>query len=110
MKIFSIPLNPKLNYEEVNEFIEFCNTHKHFIYDIYFTCRIPPFLQDAMGDIFIQTDDNLIAIDNAIEISRVTGIPLSATFNNIEVRPSQKNLDIWIRNFKKLYNANVSLG
>lgn len=107
MKIFSIPLNPKLSEEQSQEYIEFCKTYKDYIYDIYFTCRIPPFLQDAMGDIFIQTEDNLNVIRNALYISNETGIPLSATFNNIEVRPSQQNLDLWIENFKQLYEVGI---
>jgi len=107
VKIFSIPLNPKLDYKDIQEFISFCKEYRDYIYDIYFTCRIPPFLQDAMGDVFIQTQDNIDVIENALEISRVTGIPLSATFNNIEVRPSQKNLDLWIKNFRRLYDKGV---
>ena len=107
MKIFSIPLNPKLNEEQFNEFLEFCKTYKDYIYDIYFTCRIAPFLQDAMGDIFIQTEDNLFAIQTALHVQRETGIPVSATFNNIEVRPDQKNLDIWIKNFRPLYESGI---
>jgi len=107
VKIFSIPLNPKLSKKQIYDYINFCTSYKEYIYDIYFTCRIAPFLQDAMGDIFLQTEDNLVAIDNAIEISKVTGIPLSATFNNIEVRPTQKNLDIWINNFRDLYNKGI---
>jgi hypothetical protein len=66
VKIFSIPLNPKLTEIEFNEFLNFCRQYKDYIYDIYFTCRIPPFLQDAMGDIFIQTSDNIFAIETAI--------------------------------------------
>ncbi len=107
MKIFSIPLNPKLNEKQSIDFINFCRDYNEYIYDIYFTCRIPPFLQDAMGDIFIQTEDNLLAIDNALYISQQTKIPLSATFNNIEVRPTQKNLDLWIKNFRKLYDSGI---
>lgn len=107
MKIFSIPLNPKLNEKQSIDFINFCREYNEYIYDIYFTCRIPPFLQDAMGDIFIQTEDNLLAIENAIYISQQTKIPLSATFNNIEVRPTQKNLDLWIKNFRKLYDSGI---
>jgi hypothetical protein len=107
VKIFSIPLNPKLSEEQFRIFLQFCKDYKDYIYDIYFTCRIPPFLQDAMGDVFIQSEDNLFAIEAALHISRETGIPISATFNNIEVRPSQKNLDIWIKNFKPLYDAGV---
>ena len=107
MKIFSIPLNPKLNEQDSQHFVNFCREYRDYIYDIYFTCRIAPFLQDAMGDVFIQTEDNLVAIENAIAISEATGIPLSATFNNIEVRPSQRNLDLWIRNFRPLYNRGI---
>ena len=107
MKIFSIPLNPKLNESQIQNFTAFCQEYRDYIYDIYFTCRVAPFLQDAMGDVFIQTEDNLVAIDNAIAVSDLTGIPLSATFNNIEVRPSQRNLDIWIRNFRPLYERGV---
>ena len=107
MKIFSIPLNPKLNEEQFKEFLQFCKTYKDYIYDIYFTCRIAPFLQDAMGDIFIQTEDNLFAIQTALHVQRETGIPVSATFNNIEVRPDQKNLDIWIKNFRPLYESGI---
>ena len=107
MKIFSIPLNPKLSEEQFNQFIEFCQQYRDYIYDIYFTCRIPPFLQDAMGDIFIQTDDNLFAIEAALHVQQVTGIPVSATFNNIEVRSDQRALDIWIHHFKPLYDAGV---
>ncbi len=107
MKIFSIPLNPKLSEEEFNKFLHFCKQYKEYIYDIYFTCRIAPFLQDAMGDIFIQTEDNLFAIETALYVQRETGIPVSATFNNLNVRPDQRNLDIWIRNFKPLYDAGI---
>lgn len=107
MKIFSIPLNPKLSEQEFFTFVNFCKTYKEYIYDIYFTCRIPPFLQDAMGDVFIQTDDNLAAIQTAIYVQNETGIPVSATFNNLEVRPDQRNLDIWIHNFKLIYEAGV---
>lgn len=86
MKIFSIPLNPKLTEQQFNQFLQFCKEYKDYIYDIYFTCRIAPFLQDAMGDIFIQTEDNLFAIETALFIQKETGIPVSATFNNLEVK------------------------
>jgi hypothetical protein len=107
VKIFSIPLNPKLSEEQFNEFLQFCKDYKDYIYDIYFTCKIAPFLQDAMGDVFIQTEDNLFAIHMAVHVNQATGIPISATFNNIEVRPTQKNLDTWIKNFQPLYQAGV---
>ena len=100
-------MNPKLTEEQFGEFLKFCKEHKDYIYDIYFTSRIAPFLQDAMGDIFIQTEDNLFAIETALYIQNETGIPVSATFNNIQVRPDQKNLDIWIKNFRPLYEKGI---
>ena len=52
MARFSLPLNTKLPEDFVlNTFIPFLKEHKDYIYDIYFTCRMPPFVQDAMGDV-----------------------------------------------------------
>jgi hypothetical protein len=104
---FSLPLNPKLSEQDFFQLVNFCKKNKEHIYDIYFTCRIAPFLQDAMGDIFIQTSDNLFAIDTALHFQKETGIPVSATFNNIEIRPDQKNLDIWIKSFRPLYDKGI---
>jgi hypothetical protein len=107
VKTFSIPLNPKLTEEQFNDFVTFVKEHKSYIYDIYFTCRIPPFDQDAMGDIFLTDNDLGFLNDVAIFVQNETGVPVSATFNNIEIRPDQKNLDLWIKNFKPLYDAGV---
>jgi len=106
-KIFSIPLNPKLSPDQYQDFIKFVVEYKHLIYDIYFTSRIPPFSQDAMGDTFVYEEDYKYAIDAALQIQHYTGIPLSATFNNIQVPPTQKNLDTFIYHFKPLYDAGV---
>ena len=102
-KIFSVPLNPKLTENQYSNFIEFLKTHKDYIYDVYFTCRMPPFLQDAMGDVFRSSDDHYTVIDQALHLSKETDISLSATFNNTLVRPTQQNLDLWISNFEQLY-------
>ena len=107
-KIFSLPINPKISEEFVeNIFIPFLIYHKDFIFDIYFTCRMPPFEQDAMGDVF-SSDVREITL-NAFYISKKTNIPLSATFNNIFVRPSQKNLDTFIENLKPLYDSGLRI-
>ena len=108
-KIFSIPLNPKLTPEQYQVFIEFVVKYKHLIYDIYFTSRIPPFNQDAMGDIFAMQEDYSYAIEAAIQIQKYTGVPVSATFNNIQIPPTQQNLDTFIYNFKPLYDAGVRI-
>ena len=106
--MFTVPLNPKLNESQMNEFVEFLKQYKDYIYDFYFTCRIPPFTQDAMGDVFDgNQDDWSYLINLALYIQEYTGVTASAVFNNIEVRPSQDNLDLWIQNFRQLYNAGI---
>lgn len=103
--MFSIPINPKINEKQFYEFIEFCVQYKPYIYDLYFTCRMPPFNQDAMGDVFVT--DPYASIEAALEIQERTEIRISATFNNILVRPSQQNLDLFISNFKQLYDSGI---
>lgn len=100
--VFSLPVNPKLDKQFTDGIlIPWLTKYKDYIKDLYFTCRMPPFEQDAMGDTFVGDTSQLIF--NALVISRETGIPLSATFNNIYVRPDQENLDLFIHNFRPLY-------
>ena len=106
--MFSVPLNPKLTPDQFDYFLNFLKKYKHLIYDVYFTSRIPPFTQDAMGDVFNETQFNLLN-ENAFIIPKVTGVPLSATFNNIEVPPTSENLTIFIENFKRLYDKGVRI-
>ena len=104
-RVFSLPINPKLSEDfVVNTFLPFLKEYKEYILDLYFTCRIPPFDQDAMGDCFTV---NEALIESACYISNQSDIPLSATFNNIWVRPDQKNLDLWIKEFAPVYNSGV---
>ena len=104
-RVFSLPINPKLSEEFVtNTFLPFLKKYREYILDLYFTCRIPPFDQDAMGDCFTV---NEALIESACYISNQSDIPLSATFNNIWVRPDQKNLDLWIKEFAPVYNSGV---
>lgn len=74
---------------------------------MYFTSRIAPFTQDAMGDIFLNQEDAFSAIDAALHIQQQTGIPVCATFNNIQVPPTQQLLEVWLDNFQPLYDAGV---
>lgn len=105
--MFSLPLNPKLNKDDFEKYYQSIVKLKDYIFDIYFTCRIPPFLQDAMGDLFYSTEDLNYLIDLAIFIQKITGVKISATFNNINISPSQENLDIFIKSFKPLYDAGI---
>ena len=104
-RVFSLPINQKLREEFVEEtFITFLKEYREYIFDLYFSCRIPPFTQDAMGDCFMEND---VVGRSALYISHATDIPLSETFNNLYVRPDQKNLDTWIENFRPYYNSGV---
>lgn len=94
--------------KQFNEFVSFVVHFKDYISDIYFTSRIAPFDQDAMGDVFVIHDaDAKYSIDAALHIQQITGIPVSATFNNVTVPPTQRNLDKFIKNFRPLYEAGV---
>lgn len=105
--MFSIPINQKLSEEQFYEFLEFCKEYKPYIYDLYFTCRMPPFTQDAMGDIIAKQDDANQIIETALYIQNTLGISVSATFNNIQVPPTQQNLDLFMQNFKQLYDLGI---
>ena len=106
--MFSIPLNPKLDEKELQEFLKFLDENRACIYDFYFTCRMPPFVQDAMGDVFIGgQEDHDYLIGLALHIQKELGITASAVFNNTMVRPSQENLDLFIQNFRQLYDAGI---
>jgi hypothetical protein len=105
--MFSVPLNPKLTEKDFQSFLDFLKRNKSLIYDFYFTCRIPPFSQDAMGDTFINQEDQNYLIQMAAHVQSLTGITASAVFNNIDVRPSQQNLDLWIESFKPVYDAGI---
>lgn len=107
-KIFSVPLNPKLDEQQFLEFYQFLERNKDWISDVYFTSRIAPFKQDAMGDVFVIEQEQL-GIETALNIQKHLGIPVSATFNNIQVPPTQTNLDTFIINFKKLYDAGIRI-
>jgi len=106
--VFSIPLNPKLNESEFGEFLDFLERNREFVYDFYFTCRMPPFVQDAMGDVFTGGhEDHEHIINTALFVQERTGIKASAVFNNLGVRPTQQNLDLFLLNFSQLYDAGI---
>ena len=66
---------------------------------------MPPFEQDAMGDVF--NGDTRQLVFNALIVGRESDIPISATFNNIYIRPDQENLDLFIFNFRSLYEMGI---
>lgn len=102
-----MPVNPKLTEQQFYNFLEFCKQYKEWIFDVYFTSRIPPFAQDAMGDVLVTQQDAISAIEAALHIQQETGITACATFNNIEVPPTQQYLEIWLESFQPLYDAGI---
>jgi len=107
-KVFSLPINPKFDPEFIETtFVSFLKKNEHLIFDLYFTCRMPPFVQDAMGDVFVSENDANNVIEMALWLSEETGIPLSATFNNPYVIPDENNLNVWIKNFRQVYDRGV---
>ena len=107
-KIFSVPLNPFTTQKYFEEtFMPFLESYKEWIYDIYFTSRIEPFAQDAMGA-SIREEDRDTLIQNALFIKESLGIEISATFNNINVSPKYENYRLFKKNFKDLYDAGVT--
>jgi len=106
-QIFSIPINPYMTKETTdNVFIPFIKKYKEYIFDLYFTARIPPFTQDAMGAVFTP-EQNLQLFQNAMYIQEKTGVKVSATFNNTKVVPTYENLELFMKNLRPLYNAGL---
>ena len=106
--VFSLPINPKLDKIFVDSIvIPWLMKYRGFVKDLYFTCRMPPFEQDAMGDVF--NGDTRQLLYNAIVIAREAELPLSATFNNIYVRPDLETLDLFVHNFRAVYEMGVKI-
>lgn len=57
-----------------------------------------------MGDVFVEDPSMTI---NAALFFKEMGVPVSATFNNTQVAPTQQNLDLFIKNFKPIWDAGV---
>ena len=105
--VFSLPINPKIDSKYAETvFVPWLKRYKDYIYDLYFTCRMPPFTQDSMGDVF-QGDVRQLYYNAKAISDDAGGIPLSATFNNIYVRPDIEQLDLFVKNFAQLYEQGV---
>lgn len=105
MSIFSLPFSPYIKQSEYEEvYLPFVQEYKKYIYDIYTTIRISPFKNDAMGGVL----DSKKLIKQALKLQLDSKIPVSATFNDITVAPSEKNLDIFIESFKPLYDQGIT--
>ena len=105
--VFSLPINPKIDSKYAETvFVPWLKRYKDYIYDLYFTCRMPPFTHDSLGDVF-QGDVRQLFYNAKAISDDAGGIPLSATFNNIYVRPDIEQLDLFVKNFAQLYELGV---
>ena len=99
--IFSLPFCNAMPEDMVKDrYIPFLHKYKKYIYDIYFTCVIPPFEDDGMGIAKESKDihkETVRVFKLMMQIQKETGIRVSATFNNIKVDPTAKNLEIFVR-------------
>jgi len=106
---FSLPLWPGLSPEEIEgELYPFLDECADVIADLYFTARIPPFNTDAMGGLLVE-DEIETVISNAIIIGETFGIPVSATFNNVQVNPSYENYLLFVKNFRPYFERGVKI-
>lgn len=107
-KIFSLPAPYYMSDEYFYEdFLPFVRKYKRYIYDIYFTCHIPPFKTDAMGLAGDNRRMQSAHLQMMLELQRETGVAVSPTFNNILIPATERNLDIFLKKFKPLYRSGV---
>ncbi len=105
--IFSLGFYPKVDplYLE-NNFYPFLKKYKEYLFDIYFTCLIPPFINDGMGsknEFEYPFKESMRIFEIMIDIQKKFGITISATFNSIKVEPTIQNLNTFIKYLQPLY-------
>ena len=114
-KIFSLPFFTQMDKKFFYEgFIPFLQKYHNYLYDIYFTYSIPPFMNDAMAGANMAEHSkegidaqNRRIFDAMMQIQRKFNIKVSATFNNITVDPSVQNLELFIKNLRPLYEKGL---
>lgn len=108
-KKFSLPFNSFITPKEYEEwYYPFLKEYKEYIYDIYFSVIIPPFVSDSMG-YSTNTNHKLLrdTLDLMLKIQKSLGITVSPTFNNINISPSIENREIFIKSLQFLYDKGI---
>jgi hypothetical protein len=107
-KLFSLPFNSALTKEDIKDiYLPFLDKYREYIHDIYFSVTMPPFSNDAMGQGKINKTKNSDIIKFMLFVQKEFDIEVSATFNNILVAPDYNNQQIFIKNFKTLYDVGI---
>ena len=76
------------------------------LFDILFTSRVAPFTTDAHALLINQEDADRL-LEQMLNIQEATGVAVSPIFNNIFVPNTKENLDVFIDNFRPLYERGV---
>lgn len=76
------------------------------IYDLNVTCRVPPFDRDAHG-LALDPMKAEMHLRDMLELQKLTGVTISALFNNIYVPPTLENLRTFVAGFRRLYDLGV---
>ncbi len=101
--MFSLPINPFLDGDSTNNvYIPFLRKYRDVIDSVYFTCRIPPFLQDSMGAVVDGQAEHVKLIKQGLYVQEKSGVPAVAVFNSPVVSPSIDNLNVFAEYFRPL--------
>ncbi len=100
------PMATGQNFFRNENILSLFRLYSDLIYDINFTCRIPPFHTDAHG-VFIDSALNRAHLEDMLFLRDQLKIKVSPVFNNIYVPPVIENLELFIENFKPLYDRGI---
>lgn len=108
---FSLSVSPSFsrsNFELLtsDNFVDRLKRNSDKIFDLIFTCHIPPFMQDAHG-VFLTKTENEMHLRHMVELQEKTDIMVSPVFNNIYVPNTYENLKLFVESFKPLYDMGV---
>lgn len=104
---FGVPLSISESDEPHDEnILERLKAISDIVYDVNFTIRIEPFFTDAHG---VYNDKRLLSkhIDDMLHLQSKTNVRVSALFNNIYVPPNLETLEIFINNFRPIYEKGI---
>lgn len=87
-------------------FIERLREFSPWIHCINVTTRIPPFDTDAHG-VYMDSELSKRHMDDALFLQEMTGVEMSALFNNIHVPPTLENLELLVEGLKPLYERGL---
>lgn len=106
--IFSLPFCKDLYQNEAlaNTFAIFVAQHKAVIHDVYFSLFVQPFTGDAMGE-ELDIGTQMRILRDMLALQQATGVMVCGTLNGIHISPSPENLDLFVTQFRPLYEAGL---